>query len=195
MLELRVHPGSLEEIPVAELPPEGPNTSTYEYLGYHGSTSDEALGRAFSHLSVVAHADGAKTYVGRAARYPVPSLYGDGSMQSLTGFVDFTAGGEFAGWGRTHYFAGTASPNHASPQHNEPLIGNNSTVAEYRRQGFGERRLHVMNAASLLMHGTVLHSAVLFSEDARNLWLHLVEEGCAELYEHEGRDRFRFLGN
>lgn len=116
----------------------------------------------------------------------------NGDIESITHFVDVDESEAQIGYGELRFALTNDSPFFAG----KPFVGWIFTEEPYQRTGLGTRRLTVMNAASMAIHGLPLHSSDVVSDAAADLCKKLAAQGlaieCAEgdTSNPEGRTRY-----
>lgn len=75
---------------------------------------------------------------------------------------------------------------------NKPFVGFTTTGENYKKQGFGTRRLKTMNALSLRMFGLPIHSDTLIGEESKRIWQRLLKNGETYSYLQDKMPRFAF---
>jgi hypothetical protein len=162
-----------------------------------GIEPDDPLNEAY----VVSHPDGgAETYVMQSARYPTRPSPGNGHRAfSETSLVDVLQdggpAGVITGEGAIRFTAVPGDERDVEEDDGKAIVSWNETEEGYFGRGFGRRRLLVMNAASMMLYDSVLHSGTTLAPEARRLWEKFAEEGIAKPYTRKnGRFRvYRFL--
>ncbi len=117
---------------------------------------------------------------------------GEGDSRQSTMHVVSVKDGEIAG--HTHILKVHEGPE-VEYIGDKPYVAWTETKDDYRRQGLGEQRYEVANAATTLIHGEPLHSdgEVMREPEDTRLWEKLVKAGKAESYTTSlGDTDFRF---
>ncbi len=143
---------------------------------------------AFKELFAIQHNSGDITYAAQQIKeYPVIMATGHPEIDLVEDLVylkDLNRYGEETGYGEIIKEA----------KEEIPYVGYTMTKDEYRRQGFGKRRLLMMNGLSKMLFGLPLYSGISFGHpDAKSLWEKLVAERKALKYKEDKKDRFRFI--
>jgi hypothetical protein len=119
--------------------------------------------------------------------YPFPE---DVETESLMYIADTDEQGEVYGYGEVRYNTTSQDPYFKD----KPFVGFTETEENHRKQGFGMRRLIIMNTLAQKFFGHPLHSdAAINQAKAKPLWERLVEQGLAyEYIEDDNLERYAF---
>lgn len=74
-----------------------------------------------------------------------------------------------------------------------PVVGFTYTSKRFRRNGFGTRRLLVMDAVSRFVFDEPLHSSSAPKLSQKSIWEKLVVKELAETHEFRGVQRYKFI--
>ncbi len=158
---------------------------------------EEYQPKNFSHIYLLTHPDGRKTYVAEHEK-----SFGEGEKDQWVYFADYE-GDTMAGYGDL--------VNNIESLHKENMIGKPYTNftrtykaddeggggQDFRGKGFGQRRIIEMNAYAQARFGYTLHSSSFIKPDQdanglsapERIWERLVQEGKAESFvEGKGED-------
>ena len=161
----------LEEIGPYEIP-ANVGYDIWQLSGMY-TAADRCTPATFNRLLHI-EADGIESFVAEHTK----TYRQNHETESITYVIDTDTSGVTLGKGEIRL----SRTNDSDFYKNKPFVGQTTTTFEYRRQGLGLRRLHVMNMASLAIHGLPLHSDTLRSRQAQSLWEKLVEQGVAQRY-------------
>jgi hypothetical protein len=130
------------------------------------------------------HFEGLETYV-----LPIDVHADDAGVgEEVLYLVDTDAEGQKTGIGLV------AKGRGGLARYQKPYVGYTETDETHRREGLGLRRLRLMNRLALREYDQPLHSDpnADVSDEAKAVWLKLVNSGEAEFFHDEEYPRFRF---
>lgn len=172
---------SITSISYDELPEEA--AKEFEARSRSFILDEEYVSRNFSRLYLLTHPSGSETYIAEQTK-----TIGDADnnhTEELVYLLDFVDG-KPAGFGELRHNISNPSEYYKG----KPYVGYTQTYSQddkgvdqdYRKKGFGFRRLAEMDAYARARFSAPLHSSSSRSPEAERVWERLVEEGRAEAY-------------
>lgn len=145
----------------------------------------------FDTISSVKYPDGVTTYFASYSR----SL-NNIKDEEVVKAIDANSTGTVIGTGTIIYYSitNTSIAPIAKPRMvGFPFVGTTDTLADYRHQGLGLRRLFAMDYVSKRIFGMSLHSGLQPTPEAKSLWDNLVQKGKAVPPSDTNHQRYQFI--
>ena len=180
--------GTLEMICSSDVPH---NIMTF----FEGKSSQFIRPALYVHLNFelffcITHSNTEKTYGTKQKKsYEMFTLHSDGlkNVEDLIYVADARSDKQI-GHGEIRF-----SDNKRKYFKKKPFVGYTKTEVEYRCQGYGLRRLHMMTVLSQAFWQLPLNSDTNIQEKAKRRWEYLSLTGLATKYKEGKNDRFVFL--
>ena len=173
--------------PIAANEIAGKALKHFEEKGHLFIDRSQSEVQQLNNFFIVEHGDDTQTYVARHIKGDKHCLY----------LYDTNNQGAYIGHGEIQFNTSSESDQFKD----KPFMMFTVTNEDFRRKGYGLRRLYLMNALSHTLYNLPLHSDILTSngtemewkQDVCGVWKKAVTEGRAEAYEENSETRYAFL--